>query len=76
MTDADAAVILWNGAASTVTTDLDLGAARTVDAAVGEVRVTGPLDAATVGVHLTADIPDPDAWWRLTHPLQLWGLAD
>lgn len=76
VTDADASVILWNGAASTVTTDLDLGAARTADAAVGEVRVTGPLDAATVGVHLTADIPDPDAWWRLTHPLQLWGLAD
>ena len=75
VTDADASVILWNGASGTVTTALDLGEARTANAAVGTVKVTGPLDAATVGVHLTADIGDPDAWWRLTHPLQLWGLA-
>ena len=75
VTDADAAVILWNGAAATTTTTLDLGQARTANAAVGQVLVRGPLGGATVGVHLTADIPDPDAWWRLTHPLQLWGLA-
>lgn len=75
VTDADAAVILWNGAAATATTTLDLGSARTANAPVGQVLVRGPLDAVTVGVHLTADIPDPDAWWRLTHPLQLWGLA-
>lgn len=76
VTDADASVVLWNGASGAVTASLDLGDARTVNAAVGQVRVTGPLDAATVGVHLTADIPDPDAWWRLTHPLQLWGLVE
>jgi len=76
VTDADAAVTLWNGASGAVTTNLDLGDARTADAPVGQVLVRGALDAATVGVHLTADIPDPDAWWRLTHPLQLWGLAD
>ena len=75
VTDADAAVILWNGAAAATTTTLDLGQARTANAAVGQVLVRGPLNAATVGVHLTADIPDPDAWWRLTHPLQLWGLV-
>jgi len=76
VTDADATVTLWNGASGIVTTNLDLGDARTANAAVGEVLVRGPLDAATVGVHLTGDIPDPDAWWRLTHPLQLWGLVD
>ena len=32
----------------------------------GEVRVKGPLNATTTGLHLTADIPDPDPWWRLT----------
>ena len=44
--------------------------------AVGEVRVKGPLNATTTGLHLTADIPDPDPWWRLTHPLELFGLVD
>ena len=42
----------------------------------GEVRVKGPLNATTTGLHLTADIPDPDPWWRLTHPLELFGLVD
>lgn len=76
VTDTDASVILWNGTSGAVTASLDLGDARAAGAAVGRLDVKGPLNAATVGVHLTADVPDPDAWWRLTHPLQLWGLAD
>ncbi|MGB4778967.1 D-alanyl-D-alanine carboxypeptidase, partial [Microbacterium sp.] len=75
VTDADASVILWNSTAAQVTTSLDLGDARDADAAVGDVRVKGPLNSTTVGVHLTADMPDPDPWWRLTHPLELFGLA-
>lgn len=75
VTDADASIVLWNGAASPVTTTLDLGDARTAQAAVGTVSLNGPLGTASTGVHLTADIPDPDAWWRLTHPLQLFGLV-
>lgn len=75
VTDADAAATLWNAAAATATVDLNLADERATDAAVGSLTLTGPLDAQTVGVHLTADIPEPDAWWRLTHPLELWGLA-
>lgn len=76
MTDADASLLLWNGATAPVTSHIELGDARTADSAVGSVRVAGPLGAATSGLHLTGDLPGPDAWWRLTHPLQLFGLAD
>ncbi|MFT3797542.1 D-alanyl-D-alanine carboxypeptidase [Microbacterium sp.] len=75
VTDADASVLLWNGASATPAVSLDLGDARAADDAVGTVSIAGPLDAATVAVHLTADIPDPDPWWRLTHPLELFGLV-
>ncbi|WP_292836516.1 D-alanyl-D-alanine carboxypeptidase [Microbacterium sp.] len=76
LTDADVSAILWNGAAAATSTDLDLADAWTADAAVGTVTLTGPLSTRTVGVHLAGDVSEPDAWWRLTHPLQLWGLAD
>jgi D-alanyl-D-alanine carboxypeptidase (penicillin-binding protein 5/6) len=49
--------------------------ARAGGAEVGTV-VRGPSARRRRPCILTADIPDPDAWWRLTHPLQLFGLAD
>ncbi|WP_336631891.1 MULTISPECIES: D-alanyl-D-alanine carboxypeptidase family protein [unclassified Microbacterium] len=76
MTDTDVSLLLWNGATAPVVSDIELGDARTAESAVGSIRVAGPLGAATTGLHLTGDIPGPDAWWRLTHPLQLFGLAD
>lgn len=76
VTDADASLILWNGATAPVTSDLSLGDAREAGAAVGAVSAKGPFGSASTGVRLSADIAEPDAWWRLTHPLQLFGLAD
>lgn len=76
VTDADASAILWNAAVATTTIDLNLADARTVNAPAGSITLKGPLSAQTVGIHLTSDIPEPDAWWRLTHPLELWGLAN
>lgn len=76
VTDADASLLLWNGATAAVSSDLNLGAAREADDAVGTVSMKGPLGKASTGVHLTADITGPDAWWRLTHPLELFGLID
>ena len=76
VTDADASLLLWNGAASPVTSDLSLGDARDAGDAVGTVSMKGPLGDASTGAHLAGDIPDPDPWWRLTHPLQLFGLID
>lgn len=75
VTDAAASATLWNGATGLVGSDLELGDARTADAQVGTVTVTGPVDSGTTDAHLTADIPDPDAWWRLTHPLELFGIG-
>ncbi|MBN9176630.1 MAG: D-alanyl-D-alanine carboxypeptidase [Microbacterium sp.] len=76
VTTSDLSLLLWNTQAAPVASDLSLGDARAADAEVGTVSTKGPLGAASTGARLTADIPDPDPWWRLTHPLQLFGLAD
>lgn len=75
VTATDIGVTLWNAASATPVARVELGDARGSGDEVGEVSLTGPVDAATTGTLLTGDIPGPDAWWRLTHPLQLWGLA-
>lgn len=75
VTAEDASVVLWNGGVADVSTAFDLGDARAEGAAVGELSAVGPLDRATVPLRLADDIPDPDAWWRLTHPLELFGLT-
>ena len=38
------------------------------------LAVQGPLDAARRRSILADDIEPPTAWWRLTHPLDLFGL--
>ncbi|WES63228.1 hypothetical protein P0L94_12255 [Microbacter sp. GSS18] len=72
----DASVILWNGGSGTVTTTFDLGDSRTAGDQVGQLDVDGPLDSTSVALTLARDVEPPSAWWRLTHPLVLFGLAD
>ncbi|WP_438354440.1 D-alanyl-D-alanine carboxypeptidase family protein [Microbacterium sp. CJ88] len=72
--DSDARVILWNGGAGTVSSSFDLGENRTANDVVGSLSVKGPLDAASVQLRLADDIAPPSPWWRLTHPLDLFGL--
>lgn len=74
VTKDDADVILWNGGAGSVTTTFSLGDAREKGADVGALSVTGPLDSTSTPLELAADIEPPSAWWRLTHPLDLFGL--
>jgi len=76
VTDDEVSLLLWNGATAAVTSDLALGDAREANDTVGSISTKGPLGTASTGVHLTADIPGPDALWRLTHPLELFGLVD
>lgn len=76
VTAADAQNVLWNGASATPGTSFTLGDARDEGETVGELITTGPLDAATVDVQLQSDIEPPSPWWRLTHPLDLFGLND
>ena len=75
-TTADLRVALWNGQTSESSVAFDLGDARLAGDTVGELTLVGPLGSVATALELTADIDGPDAWWRLTHPLQLWGLAD
>lgn len=72
--DADADVILWNGTVADTASTFALGDARDEGERVGSLTATGPKDAATVDLVLAADVPSPSPWWRLTHPLELFGL--
>ena len=74
VTDADTDVVLWNGAAATAVTDVDLGEERDRDDTVGALTATGPLDEATTPLVLADDIEGPSPWWRLTHPFELLGI--
>jgi D-alanyl-D-alanine carboxypeptidase (penicillin-binding protein 5/6) len=74
-TASDAAVVLWNGITGTVSTDLSLGDDRDEGDEVGALSVKGPLNGSTVDVVLADEIEPPTPWWRLTHPLELFGLA-
>ncbi|HEX5859071.1 MAG TPA: D-alanyl-D-alanine carboxypeptidase [Microbacterium sp.] len=73
-TIADARVVLWNGGVGSTTTSFSLGDAREKGEEVGTLSVTGPLDSDSTAVVLVDDIDGPDAWWRLTHPLELFGI--
>ncbi|UJP09914.1 D-alanyl-D-alanine carboxypeptidase [Microbacterium sp. KUDC0406] len=74
VTDADAQVVMWNGSTAQAASTLDLGDARNAGAAVGSLTVTGAIDTAKTDVSLKSTVDAPSAWWRLTHPLDLFGL--
>lgn len=76
VTDADATVVLWNGAAAQATAELDLTDDWEAGAAAGTLTTTGPVNSVITGLSLAAPIEGPSAWWRLTHPLDLLGLTD
>ena len=74
VTTTDATVVLWNSAVAQTSTRFDLGDSRTSGDTVGTLTVIGPLDTDTVDAQLSGTIDPPDPWWRLTHPLDLFGL--
>ena len=76
VTAGDASLILLNGGVGTVSTTYALGDSRDKGDVVGSLSVDGPLDDASVQLRLAGDIEDPSPWWRLTHPLDLFGLND
>ena len=76
VTGDDASVILWNGGAGKVTTSYSLGAHDEKGDVVGSLSVDGPLNHAKVDLRLADEVEGPTAWWRLTHPLELFGLSD
>jgi D-alanyl-D-alanine carboxypeptidase (penicillin-binding protein 5/6) len=76
VTTADATVVLWNSAVAGTSTRFDLGDSRAAGDDVGTLTVTGPLNTDTVDAQLTDTIDPPDPLWRLTHPLDLFGLNE
>jgi D-alanyl-D-alanine carboxypeptidase (penicillin-binding protein 5/6) len=76
VTADDASVILWNGGAGMVTSTYSLGDSRAAGDTVGSLSVDGPLNDTSVELRLADDIEEPSPWWRLTHPLELFGLTD
>ncbi|WP_295826620.1 D-alanyl-D-alanine carboxypeptidase [uncultured Microbacterium sp.] len=76
VTASDATVVLWNGGAAQTSTSFSLGDTTAAGSTVGTLTATGPVDADTVDVKLTGEIDPPSPWWRLTHPLDLFGLND
>ena len=75
-TAQDADVILWNGGSGTVSTTYALDGSRAGGDTVGTLTVRGPLNSSTVDLELSNDLDEPSPWWRLTHPLDLFGLND
>ncbi|WP_136052968.1 D-alanyl-D-alanine carboxypeptidase family protein [Microbacterium sp. K36] len=71
----DADVVLWNGASATATPVFDLGEEREADGTVGTLTTTGPVDSTETALVLDEDLDGPSPWWRLTHPLELFGIA-
>lgn len=76
VTDDDASLILWNGTTAETDPSVDLGDDRDAGSDAGSLTLTGPAGSVDVPVSLQNALPGPDAWWRLTHPLQLLGVAD
>ncbi|MFE6734975.1 D-alanyl-D-alanine carboxypeptidase [Microbacterium sp. NPDC057650] len=76
ITDSDAKVVMWNGSPAGAKAALKLGDAQKAGTKVGSLTVTGAVDTAKTNVSLKSSVEDPSAWWRLTHPLDLFGLND
>ena len=68
--------MLWNGAAASGTTKFDLGDEWTAGERAGELTLKGPLDSTSVPLTLRTALHGPSLWWRLTHPLELFGLDE
>ncbi|WP_258184311.1 D-alanyl-D-alanine carboxypeptidase family protein [Microbacterium foliorum] len=75
VTDADADVVLWNGATAQASTDFSLGDNRESGDEVGTMTSAGPLNTVTTSLSLADDVDAPSPWWRLTHPLELLGIT-
>ncbi|MDX2376434.1 D-alanyl-D-alanine carboxypeptidase [Microbacterium sp. LRZ72] len=75
VTGEDASVVLWNGGTASATPTVALQDERDEGDTAGSLRVAGPADSAQVDAVLAEPVADPSPWWRLTHPLELLGLA-
>ncbi|MBW1638859.1 D-alanyl-D-alanine carboxypeptidase [Microbacterium resistens] len=71
----DGRVVLWNGALASATSRLALGDDWDAGGEAGSLALKGPLNTVEVPVELGEDLAGPGFLWRLTHPVELFGLA-
>lgn len=76
VTAADSDLVLWNGVDAQTSPEFHLGENRDSGDVVGALTSVGPLNSVTTPVALDDDVEGPSPWWRLTHPLELFGLTD
>jgi D-alanyl-D-alanine carboxypeptidase (penicillin-binding protein 5/6) len=70
---SDASLMLWSDTPITVTMPPPTVAAARADEQVTSVTWAAGPNTASVPVVLDATIEEPDEWWRLTHPVELFG---
>lgn len=76
VTAADSGTVMLPGETSSVTVRLDPPpTAGDSGMPVGAVTASSPTGSVDVPVVTTAAVEEPDLWWRLTHPAQLFGWA-
>ena len=76
VTDADADVVLWNGAFAESSATFRLGENREEGDEVGTLTSVGPLNTITTSLSLADDVEAPSPWWRLTQTLELFGVIE
>ncbi|WP_060915850.1 D-alanyl-D-alanine carboxypeptidase family protein [Microbacterium oleivorans] len=76
VTEKDASLLLWNGAKAEAAASFDIGGDVDAGAEAGTLTLTGPAAKIDVPIGVEKALPGPDAWWRLTHPLELVGVND
>lgn len=75
VTEKDASLLLWNGATAKSAASFDVEGDATAGADAGDLTLTGPAAEVEVPLRVEKALPGPDAWWRLTHPLELTGIG-
>lgn len=73
VTDADATAVLLPGESARRTVDLGSIGPGAAGSPAGEVQIESPLEAGAIPLVTDAPIVEPDLWWRLTHPAELFG---
>ncbi|CAL4860944.1 D-alanyl-D-alanine carboxypeptidase [Microbacterium sp. MM2322] len=76
VTEKEASLLLWNGASAEPSASFDVDSDATAGTDAGTLTLTGPAAKVEVPLGLEKTLPGPDAWWRLTHPLELVGATD
>jgi D-alanyl-D-alanine carboxypeptidase (penicillin-binding protein 5/6) len=71
--DRSAQLLTWSDSAISATSRARPVGVLSAGAGVGTATFTGEGGTVTVPLVLAEDIEGPDAWWRITHPAELFG---